>query len=316
MLGKVSTHVTTKWIHPIGGKGYLVLGLLISTLIMLHGSISNAAIDMKPYYTPGLVSGHQKTWLEDGKYWIATVLSGTVLVNGKQTIVTETTGGEYPGYRSYDSMDATGFYHHREFAPNVYIEGVGVADVTITFSPPALESPPILNVGQPITSKGGTTWEYVFPDQGTFTLLYSYEYSYTALGFETITVPLGAFYALKLAYTQKVYGTNYGEYESFTINGTLWAVANLGVVKRISTDSEGETNSAELVDINFNVLGDLDGDFAVGISDAIVGLQVLSNLHPSKFRSDYVNSDVDINGNNKLDLGEIVFILQQTSGLR
>jgi hypothetical protein len=158
--------------------------------------------------------------------------------------------------------------------------------------------------------------EYVFAGQGTVSLLFTYEYTYTALGYETITVPLGTLYALKIAYTQKIYGTNYGEYSSYTVNGTLWAVANLGIAKTVSTDSDGETRSGELVDINFNVLGDLDGDSAVGIADAIVGLKVLSNLDPTSFRSDYINSGVDINGNARVDLDEVIFILQQSSGLR
>jgi hypothetical protein len=283
---------------------------------MAYASISTAAINMEPYYNPELVPGHKKTWLENGKYMIQTVLEGTVQVSGRQTIAREQIGGEYPGARSYDSIDATGFYHHREFVPNLYVEGVGVADATATFSPPALESPPILNVGQTISSEGGVTMEYVFAGQETASLLFSYEYTYTALGFETITVPLGTLSALKIAYTQKIYGTNYGEYYSYTNNGTLWAVANLGVIKRMSTDSEGETRSEELVDINFTVLGDLDGDFAVGLADAIVGLKVLSDLDPPGLRSDYINSGVDISGNKKIGLDEVIFILQQLSRLR
>ena len=93
--------------------------------------------------------------------------------------------------------------------------------------------------------------EYVVANQGTYSFVLTYEYTYTAVGFENIDVPLGHFDALKVAFTQKLYGTNYGVYQSVTINGSIWAVANLGIVKSTSVDSEGETTSRELLNINF-----------------------------------------------------------------
>jgi len=247
----VSTHVTVEKIHSLGLKGYLTFGLLILSLIMTHDGTSNAAINMEPYYAPSFVPGNAKTWVEDGKYAIATVLPATVEVNGIQTTVVEETGGQTPGARDYYSKDATGYYRHRRFVPNVVIEGVGFADYTGTYSPPFLLLPPILNIGQTITGKSGLVEEYVTESQGTGTFVYTIEYSFTAVEVENISVPLGDFNALKIEVTRKIHGTNYGKYYSATINDTYWTVANIGTVKNVMVVTDGETRSRELVSVNF-----------------------------------------------------------------
>jgi len=206
---------------------------------------------MEPYSTPAFVPGNSKTYIEDGKYTIATVLPGTVEVNGTLTTVSQQTGGGLPGLLDYYSKDATGYYSHRGFMPNVYVEGVGIGDMTITFYPPALESPPFLNIGQTISGESGVEAKYESASIGTVFLYLTFEYSFTAVGFENISVPLGNFNALKIVLSSRLYGTNNGVYKSVTINATRWVVANLGEVKYVSADSEGETTLRELVDINF-----------------------------------------------------------------
>jgi hypothetical protein len=304
--------------HPLAAKGYLTCALFILGLIILCEGTSTAAIDMEPYYAPTLEPSRQKTYVEGGKYSITTVLPGTVEVNDIQTTVVETTGGQAPGSRDYYSKDATGFYFHRRFVPNIVMEGVGLVNYTGTYSPPFLSYPPILNIGQTISGQSGLVEEYVSETQGTGTYIFTYEYSYTAVAFEKVSVPLGNFDALKIEVTSRRYGTNYGQYSSTTITETFWTVTNLGTVKNVRIYPGGETKSRELAAINFNlpVLGDLDGDFAMGIADAIIGLKVLSNLNPPDIRSDYINSGADINGNNKVDLDEVMFILQKMSELR
>ena len=245
MNRSASKRTAVKGIHSLGKKGHLVF--LILTLVIADYGTSNAATDTDPQFVPG----NAKTWVEDGRYTIQTVLSGTVEVNGIQTTVIEETGGNYPGRRFYYSIDATGYYHHRTFVPNAYLEGVGFADTTGTYSPPVLLSPPILSIGQTINGKSGLVVQVVTKTQGTASFVYTFEYSYTLVGFENVTVPLGNFDALKVTSTEKIYGTNYGKSESSTRTGTNWTVHGIGSIKSITTSSDGETRTRELVSINF-----------------------------------------------------------------
>jgi hypothetical protein len=57
--------------------------------------------------------------------------------------------------------------------------------------------------------------------------------------------------------------------------------------------------------------GDLDGDFAVDLTDAVLALQILSGL-----ASEGVLSSGDVDANNYLGLSEVLYILQIYSGVR
>jgi uncharacterized repeat protein (TIGR01451 family)/fimbrial isopeptide formation D2 family protein len=62
--------------------------------------------------------------------------------------------------------------------------------------------------------------------------------------------------------------------------------------------------------------GDIDGDADTDLTDALIGLQVLSSNDQAHVRSDYVLSDTDVNGNGRIDLSEVIYILQDKAGLR
>ncbi len=62
-------------------------------------------------------------------------------------------------------------------------------------------------------------------------------------------------------------------------------------------------------------LGNIDGMYGTNLTDAVIGLQALSN-HDSNVRPNYTLSDADVNGNGKIDLSEIIYILQDGAGLR
>ncbi len=55
---------------------------------------------------------------------------------------------------------------------------------------------------------------------------------------------------------------------------------------------------------------DLNGDNVTDLIDAIVGLQVLTGRNPSQLRTDYVNSGVDVNGDDQIGLEELIYILE------
>ena len=61
---------------------------------------------------------------------------------------------------------------------------------------------------------------------------------------------------------------------------------------------------------------DIDSDGDVDLHDAILAIQVCTGLTPNGIRSDFVSSGADVNGDNKIGLEEVVYILQKVSGLR
>lgn len=65
------------------------------------------------------------------------------------------------------------------------------------------------------------------------------------------------------------------------------------------------------------LLGDINRNGSVGLlEDATLALQVISGTNPSGIRSDYASSGADVNGDGKIGLAEVIYILQEVSGLR
>ncbi|MEI7671235.1 MAG: dockerin type I domain-containing protein [Deltaproteobacteria bacterium] len=62
--------------------------------------------------------------------------------------------------------------------------------------------------------------------------------------------------------------------------------------------------------------GDLNGDGVVTMADAIIALQVMARIQPSGLRSDYTTSGVDVNGDSKVGMPELIYILQKAAGAR
>jgi len=62
--------------------------------------------------------------------------------------------------------------------------------------------------------------------------------------------------------------------------------------------------------------GDIDGDRIINIGDAILALQALSGLNTDMIRYDYAVAGIDINGDNKAGLAEVINIMQTVAGLR
>jgi hypothetical protein len=58
--------------------------------------------------------------------------------------------------------------------------------------------------------------------------------------------------------------------------------------------------------------GDINSDGAIDLTDAILSMQILNQVHPG----DPINPDSDIDGNGRTGLEETLYILQHISGLR
>ena len=68
------------------------------------------------------------------------------------------------------------------------------------------------------------------------------------------------------------------------------------------------------IDIDATAMeGDLNGDGQVDGADMIISLQVLNDMETGSIRSDYPASGADVNGNNRIDLTELVYIANAVS---
>ena len=75
----------------------------------------------------------------------------------------------------------------------------------------------------------------------------------------------------------------------------------------------GETDP---IDTCSNPRGDMDGDGDVDQIDANLAIQVLTGMNPSNIRPDYIASGADVNGDNRIRMEEVIYILEKMSGLR
>ena len=65
------------------------------------------------------------------------------------------------------------------------------------------------------------------------------------------------------------------------------------------------------------LMGDVSGNNRIDVADAIIGLQVVSGVDVSKgLREDYPTSGVDVNGDGRLGLQEVHYIMQKVSELK
>jgi len=92
------------------------------------------------------------------------------------------------------------------------------------------------------------------------------------------------------------------------------------VVGAFADDDSGDNSgSAYLFCLNGPdavLKGDLNGDNVVNLADAILATQVLSGYKPEQVRTDYAVSGTDVNGDNRIGMEELVYILQKTAGER
>jgi len=61
---------------------------------------------------------------------------------------------------------------------------------------------------------------------------------------------------------------------------------------------------------------DIIADEFTSLDDAILKLQVVSGLNPNSIRPDYAGAKIDINGDMKIGLEEVIYILQTVVGVR
>jgi hypothetical protein len=189
------------------------------------------------------------------------------LKNGKQTVVrkvlskqvkvrgVDTSPLEYvdENVTEYVTNDSNGIFLHREYAPGIYIDGVGRVDIDTTFIPPIKIADGALWIGASYHSSG-TARSTVWPMGVRMNFEYAADSAIESV--EDVTVPAGTFQAIKTS--QNI--TMSGE----TLSGVRCLVKGIGVVKDVSTNTQGRTATFELVSMTSLALLTPNGGEEIG----------------------------------------------------
>jgi hypothetical protein len=232
------------------------LFLVINFQAMIICSTAFAeSITISPYFP--IESGMAWTYIEDGNNSVTiSVLEGTTSINGNLTKTVLFTGGEDSGSTMNYTNDAYGIIKYKEFTPNVFIEGVGFEDITVTYNPPRKLANTTATIGEVVNNSG--VFDYTLSSFGTYQL--NYDVTSKFVKFENITVPAGSFLTLKVQEFITIDGYINGQYLSQTATYVDWYAKYIGQVKSIST-KDGIQTTTELVSINFQPF--LKSDFSV-----------------------------------------------------
>lgn len=64
--------------------------------------------------------------------------------------------------------------------------------------------------------------------------------------------------------------------------------------------------------IKVSIIGDISGDSVITLADAIMSLQIVTGIAPNQT----VSLNLEVNGDGKIGLPEVIYILQKTAGVR
>ena len=221
----------SKFIRSLG-----VLALFLGAQTMSFDAEAQTPDINSLEYFP-VVPGTTWKYLVDGKKTMTvSVLNKTVEIGGVETTVFYYLPG---GAKEFYTSDSNGIRLHRIFQPNVYIEGVGYINFSLTFIPPVVYADEWVQIGQTFESSGIVRTNNL-PLVGVVEFLY--DASFTFEGFDNVTVPAGSFFDVGV-----LSGT-------LTIEGEpesqgLYLAEGFGAIKMTDT-FEGNTQNAELLSTN------------------------------------------------------------------
>ncbi len=240
-----------------------VLALVLALNLGFAGDAAAfRSVDFQP-----LEPGDSWTCFEDNVFTeIETVLLGTQLVNGVPTRVIEISGGPDDGVQVFLTNDTSGLRVHKVTSP----DPEGAVEV---YTPPKTLLPADFVVGTFTRSVGS----FVLTLTGLGAFPGSYSYTSNIIGVEQVTVPAGAFQALRARSTSTETVTVNGQLFFVSGSGSNWGVRNLGVVRSLGT-TDGEPFISELVSTNIQLCGDVADDGFVGPEDVTLFRNVLAGL--------------------------------------
>jgi hypothetical protein len=135
-------------------------------------------------------------------------------------------------------------------------------------------------------------------DQGSYTMYHPISQSTTAY---TLTARLSGYQV----FTKSVFTTDTGFKTTANSSG-----------KRETANSSGKREETEIVEwdglIEMVPKGDINGDGKIDLADAVAGLQAQTGTAaPGTVRPDYIASEADVNGDDKVGLEEVIRILNR-----
>ena len=96
------------------------------------------------------------------------------------------------------------------------------------------------------------------------------------------------------------------------------AITNTAAISGTDTSDpvSGNNSAVEAFTVTVLPLADVNDDGAVNLADVILVFQVLSGSSPTGIRSEYAESDTDVDGDGRVGLAEAIYGLEATAGLR
>ncbi len=216
-------------------------------------SLPSQALDLGPYMSPSFEAGNSKVWVDEyGQYSTTTTLPGTILFNGARVNVRQTLIGGVFEDEYYFGRDSFGFYYYGSRYRDLHGDH-GFADFTSTLTPPILDLPASAEIGDRFSSSS-IMGQAVTPDNTLVTETYYSDYfeTLTIEAFETVSVPLGSFNALRVRYDTHISDPDYDDGETET--SYAWYAPHIGSIKFAVLDRYGDlVVTDELVSIDFTV---------------------------------------------------------------
>jgi len=194
--------------------------------------------------------------------YTTTVLPGTANINGTDTKMLQ----YWDGAVDYFTNDGYGIRLHAEYLPGdeSIPESFGI------FNPPIKIAEADSTLGVPVYSSGTATVQIT----GYGSFIFNYTSTVMPQAFESVTVPAGTFTALRVQWTQNIWGTVYGTPIRQIRNVTYWMAQNIGPVKQIDPYTTSTLIYSTLIDTEpANLFGDVSPeywafDYIVGIYNA------------------------------------------------
>ncbi|MCP4350604.1 MAG: hypothetical protein GY795_34485 [Desulfobacterales bacterium] len=109
-----------------------------------------------------------------------------------------------------------------------------------------------------------------------------------------------------------VYNSDTGRYEGIYDGFTDYGKYDIIVYAK---NSEGNVSLPITTRFYQEISGDIDGDHNADLTDALLVLKILAGINVEP-REDYSTSGVDVNGDNKVGMEEVVYILQNVAGMK
>jgi len=242
------------------GKWFFIWSVCVGIVLTvpgIHGSALAESINSSEYFP--LESGMAWTYLEDGvnSVTVSVVPGVDEYINGVATKVLQSIGGEDSGSTTNYSSNADGISEHKEYSPDVFVEGVGFQNITVILAPPMKLANAVMTATDLIQSSGSVS--FTFSGLGTFPLNYDSTTRFAQL--ETVTVPFGSLATIKIQNSLTISGSINNQYISTTATRTFWLARYIGVVKAIST-VDGVQSTMELTHLNFAPF--IKADFTAG----------------------------------------------------